>query len=143
MLGRCRGVRRGGQLGAHGSPRKLSGWWSLAARLVCWSGCAPPHGPRWSGYSLLATDRRGWLMVARCSVSATDRLDATRRDASGTSPQAATVGHLRIAAQVAPMAHRAPAAAHQQTETEPDRLAASGTNTSRQHRNRHLGGDQP
>ena len=78
-------------------------------------------------------------MVARCSVSATDRLDATRRDASGTSPQAATVGHLSIAAQVAPVAHRAPAAAHQQTETEPDRLAASGTSTSRQHTNRHLG----
>ena len=52
-------------------------------------------------------------------------------------PPHATVGHLRIAAQVAPMAHRAPAAAHQQTETEPDRLAASGTSTSRQHRNLH------
>ena len=37
------------------------------------------------------------------------------------------------------MAHRAPAAAHQQTEAEPDRLAASGTSTSRQHTNRHLG----
>ena len=35
------------------------------------------------------------------------------------------------------MAHRCPAAAHQQTETEPDRLAASGTSTSRQHRNLH------
>ena len=76
-------------------------------------------------------------MVARCSVSATDRLDATRRDASGTSPQAATVGHLSNAAQVAPMAHRAPAAAHQQTETEPDRRTASGTSASRQHRNLH------
>ena len=35
------------------------------------------------------------------------------------------------------MAHRAPAAAHQQTEAEPDRLAASGTSASRQHRNLH------
>ena len=79
-------------------------------------------------------------MVARCSqMSLTPRLDATRRDATGTSPQAATVGHLRTAAQVAPMAHRGPAAAHQQTETEPDQRAASGTSTSRQHRNLHEG----
>ena len=78
-------------------------------------------------------------MVARCSVSATDHPHATRRDASGRSPQAATVGHLSNAAQVAPVAHRAPAAAHQQTETEPDRRTASGTSASRQHTNRHLG----